>query len=177
MDSVGFFERTEILPAEILLDRDLRSLGIGELADDGGEVEQGGSDRVELRKLQARGPDAALAGDELVARSQGTDEDGLDHPFGADRPREFDEVGILGNIGELEASGLIEAGSDVPQGDLLNLRIGRRWRQEGVAGNPKGVPRPWRSCEWTSEVSSVGRTGQSSAAIFAPTEYGPPPTR
>src|SRR3954447_3541771 len=82
MDAVSLFEREKVFPPEVLLDGQLRRLGIGQLADDSRDVEGCGSDGLELGQIEARGPDAALADYELEASFDGPQEDGLDHALG-----------------------------------------------------------------------------------------------
>ena len=63
-------DRVEVLALEVLDERELELLAIGELADDRRDALQAG---------EPRGADAALAGDELVAVDRLGDEDRLDH--------------------------------------------------------------------------------------------------
>jgi hypothetical protein len=51
----------------------------------------------------------------------------LDDSLGSNRARQIEQLAILG-IGDSETAGLIEAGSDFSQRNLLDLRIGWRWR-------------------------------------------------
>jgi hypothetical protein len=63
MYAISFLKGKEVLPPEVLLNRDLCGLGVGQLADNGRNVERGGTDCIELREIEARSSDASLADD------------------------------------------------------------------------------------------------------------------
>src|SRR3546814_20575331 len=75
---VGFrlLDCVEVLALNVLDDRDFQRFDIVEIADEGGNL-------VEPRLL--RRPPAPLAGDDLIALTEGADDDGLDEPARAYR--------------------------------------------------------------------------------------------
>ena len=82
LDPVGFFDRVEVLPLQVLDQAEHQALLSPVLADDGGDP------------LQARHPGRApapLAGDQLIPLRKTPDEDGLDDPVLADRVGQLTE--------------------------------------------------------------------------------------
>ena len=80
MIGLRLFDRVQILALDILDQRDLKRLGIVELADDDGNLVEPGA---------LRGTPAALAGDDLIALAVRPDDDRLDQPARCDRLGEF----------------------------------------------------------------------------------------
>jgi hypothetical protein len=120
MDSIGLFERMEVLAAEVFLDRDLGGFGRGHLADDGRDIEGGRVDPIQLGQVETGSANPSLAGHELVAPLvQGPKENRLDHALRANGACELEQVRIIG-VEEMKAAGLVEAGTDVPQRNLLD---------------------------------------------------------
>ena len=138
---VRLLDRVEVRALEVLDERQLELLAIGELADDRRDALQAG---------QPRGADAALAGDELVAVEGLGDEDRLDDAVLADARGERLELGFVAFAGAADAgsAGSARAGSrSVPA--AVGPRCGIR------AARPR--PRPcWRSGRRSRTVTATG---------------------
>ena len=80
-------DRVEVRALEVLDERDLELVAVGELADDGRDPLEAGRDRGRA--------DAALAGDELVAVERLGDEDRLEHAVLADARGELVEARLV----------------------------------------------------------------------------------
>ena len=135
---VGLLERTQVRPLEVLHERQLELMLVGELANDRRDAHEPG---------QARGADATLARDELVALEGLGHEDGLEDTVRGDAGREGLQLGPVDR-----AAGLVGVGNDPVERDL-----GRRLDRAGSTRDERREPpsERRRTLAWSGGHDSI----------------------
>ena len=133
-ERVGLLDRIEVLALDVLDERQLELLAIGQLADHGWNALEAG---------EAGRPDATLAGHDPVAVERFRDEDRLEDAVIGDAGRQGFEVGVLH-----VAPRLVRVDPDLAERDLLGAGRGvvaRRDQRRQAA--PQAGPLAWRSMD------------------------------